>query len=42
MKAEGAWEQDGKSAVSTWEKGEKAKKGGLAGSTAVFRKIERM
>lgn len=32
MEAEGAWEKDGKSAVSTWEKGGKAKKGGLAGS----------
>ena len=32
MKAEGAWEKDGMSAVSTWEKGGKAKKGGLAGS----------
>jgi len=31
-KAEGAWEKDGMSAVSTWEKGGKAKKGGLAGS----------
>jgi hypothetical protein len=32
MKAEGAWEKNGKSAVSTWEKSGKAKKGGLAGS----------
>ncbi len=32
MKAEGAWEKDGKSAVCIWEKGGKAKKGGLAGS----------
>jgi hypothetical protein len=32
MKAEGAWEKDGKSAVNSWEKGRKAKKGGSAGS----------
>jgi len=28
MKAEGAWEKDGKSVVSSWEKGGKAKEGG--------------
>jgi hypothetical protein len=26
MRAEGKWEKDGKSAVSTWEKGRRAKK----------------
>jgi len=33
MKAVSAWEKYRKSAVSTWEKSGKAKKGGLAGST---------